>query len=173
MTGAVTEDRLGYQGMIERAMRGVVREALRAAAADGLPGAHHFYITFRTRAEGVRVSDALLAKYPDEMTIVLQHKFWGLEVTDDFFAVTLTFGGRSERLHVPFAAVGRFVDPSVRFALQFDQLAAAPAEGAPAAPPAAVPPGPVSPEKGAAAPAAPAPAPEAKVVTLDAFRKKS
>jgi hypothetical protein len=162
----MTEDRLGYQAMIERAMRGVVREALRAAATDGLPGAHHFYITFRTRAEGVEISDALLAKHPDEMTIVLQHKFWGLEVADDAFAVTLTFGGRSERLRVPFAAVGRFVDPSVRFALQFDQLLSGtgPDPAAAAA---------LSPEKGDAAAAEPAPAPEAKVVALDAFRKKS
>jgi hypothetical protein len=159
MTGAMTEDRLGYQAMIERAMRGVAREALRVAAADGLPGAHHFYLTFRSRADGVELSDALLAKHPDEMTIVLQHKFWGLEVTDDAFAVTLTFGGRSERLKVPFAAVTRFVDPSVRFALQFDQLVPAPAD--------------LSPAKGAAAPAESAPAPEAKVVALDAFRKKS
>jgi hypothetical protein len=161
------KDRLDYQGMIERAMRGVVGAALAVAASEGLPGAHHFYITFRTRADGVAISDTLLAKYPDEITIVLQHKFWDLAVAEDGFSVTLTFGGRPERLVVPFAAVTRFVDPSVQFALQFDAIQAA-AAGDKAAVPA------ISPEKGAAAPAEPEPppAPGENVVTLDKFRKK-
>jgi hypothetical protein len=161
------KDRLDYQGMIERAMRSVVGSALAVVAADGLPGAHHFYITFRTRADGVAISDVLLAKYPDEMTIVVQNKFWDLAVTEDGFAVTLTFGGRPERLSVPFAAVTRFVDPAVQFALQFD-VAPAPGAGDKSTAPT------IAPEKGTAAPAEPEPppAPGANVVTLDKFRKK-
>jgi len=110
---------MDYPKLIERAMYGVVREALRRTAEHGLPGIHHFYITFRTRDPGVGISDALLARFPDEMTIVLENKFWGLEVSEEAFAVTLSFGGRNERLTVPFAALTAFVDPSVKFGLQF------------------------------------------------------
>jgi hypothetical protein len=159
------KDLLGYDRMMERAIRGVVREALAVAASKGLPGAHHFYITFRTGAPGVAIPDQLLAKYPEEMTVVLEHQFWDLEVTEDAFAVTLSFGNKPARLFIPFAAVTTFADPSVQFGLQFKQ---AEAEGSqmPA---------------GQAAPAS-AEAPKAKakaagdapgeVVTLDSFRKK-
>jgi hypothetical protein len=167
----MTEDRLNYQSMIEGAMKGVVRQALMVAADTGLPGAHHFYITFRTRAPGVEISNALLAQYPEEMTIVLQNKFWDLAVGEASFTVTLTFGGRPERLVVPFPAVTRFVDPAVQFALQFEAPRTGPvAVDAPAK--SAVPA--VSPQKGAAQPAEPEPEPPpgANVVTLDRFRKK-
>ena len=115
----MADDLLRYHEMVERAMRGVVREALTEIAENGLPGEHHFYITFRTTAPGVEVSERVRAQNPDEMTIVLQHQFWGLEVADDAFGVTLSFGGVSERLHVPLDAVVGFVDPSVTFGLQF------------------------------------------------------
>jgi hypothetical protein len=115
----MAEDLMNYPGLVERAMRGVVREALVRAAKDGLPGAHHLYITFRTRDDGVHIADRLIAQYPEEMTIVLQYQFWGLEVTPDFFEVTLSFSGKNERLHIPFDSVVGFADPSVNFGLQF------------------------------------------------------
>jgi uncharacterized protein len=159
------KDLLGYDRMMERAIRGVVREALAVAASKGLPGAHHFYVTFRTQAPGVAIPDHLLAKYPEEMTVVLEHQFWDLEVTEDTFAVTLSFGNKPARLTVPFAAVTTFADPSVQFGLQF-KGAGADGSQAPAA----------------EATTAPAEAPKSKakaagdtpgeVVTLDSFRKK-
>ena len=115
----MAEDLMNYPGLVERAMRGVVREALVRASKDGLPGAHHLYITFRTRDDGVHIADRLIAEYPEEMTIVLQYQFWGLEVTPDFFEVTLSFSGKNERLHIPFDSVVGFADPSVNFGLQF------------------------------------------------------
>src|SRR5579862_1421179 len=107
--------------MMERAIRGVVREALAVAASKGLPGAHHFYITFRTDTPGVALPDHLLAKYPGEMTVVLEHQFWDLEVTEEAFSVTLSFGSKPARLTIPFAAITTFADPSVQFGLQFKQ----------------------------------------------------
>jgi hypothetical protein len=115
----MSQDLLEYQKLVENAMRTVVREALRLIDDTGLPGAHHFYITFRTQDDGVEISDQVAAQYPDEMTIVLEHQFWDLEITDDQFGVTLSFGGKQERLVVPFAAITAFVDPSVKFGLQF------------------------------------------------------
>jgi hypothetical protein len=105
--------------MVETAMRGVVREALARTLAHGLPGAHHFYVTFKTQAPGVSLAPHLAIKYPDEMTIVLEHQFWDLEVREDGFAVTLSFNNRPERIGIPFAAVAAFADPSVKFGLQF------------------------------------------------------
>ena len=113
------ESLVPYQDMMERALRGVMRDALALAGEQGLPGNHHYYISFRTRHEGVTIPDHLSARYPDEMTIVLQHQFWGLETGDRGFSVTLSFGGRSERLTVPFEAVTAFVDPAVDFGLRF------------------------------------------------------
>jgi len=158
------KDLLGYDRMMERAIRGVVREALAVAASQGLPGAHHFYITFRTQAPGVVIPDHLLAKYPDEMTVVLEHQFWDLEVTEDAFAVTLSFANKPARLTIPFAAISTFADPSVQFGLQFKESGAGGSE-APASPasPAAEPP------KVKAKAAAGTPG---EVVTLDSFRKK-
>jgi hypothetical protein len=117
----MTKDGLRYDKMVERALRGVVREAISSAVADGLPGAHHFYITFKTAAQGVDIGEQLRAKYPDEMTIVIEHQFWELTVTPDAFAVTLSFNNRPERLTIPFAAITAFADPSVKFGLQFQE----------------------------------------------------
>lgn len=113
------KDLLRYDQMIECAMRGVVREALARTAANGLPGAHHFYITFKTRAPGVCLAAHLAQKYPVEMTIVLEHQFWDLEVEEHAFVVTLSFNNKPERITIPFDAVAAFADPSVKFGLQF------------------------------------------------------
>lgn len=123
MTGESTID---YEGLAQEAMRGVVRKVLSATAKTGLPGDHHFYISFDTEAPGVTLSKRLKEKYPREMTIVLQHRFWDLAVSDDRFEVKLTFDGIPERLVVPFAAIKVFFDPSVRFGLQFEDPNVAP-----------------------------------------------
>jgi uncharacterized protein len=164
----VAEDLIGYDSLTQDAMRGVVRAALsRAAAQRALPGKHHFYITFKTRAAGVVIPEHLGSRYPDEMTIVLEHQFWDLEVFPDRFRVILKFGGQPSPIVIPFAALTRFYDPSVRFGLQFEQAGdariASPDDERPVA----------------AAQAAvgedrePRTAPQAaSVVSLDAFRKK-
>lgn len=156
----MAQDLFDYPKLVETALRSVMREALARTAREGLPGDHHFYVTFRTRAPGVAIPNYLLARYPDEMTIVLQHQYRALEVGDDVFSVNLSFQSRSERLKIPFSAVTTFADPSVNFGLKFEVPAAAPAE--PAALPAQISP-----------PEAPEPArPAAEVVTLDKFRKR-
>jgi hypothetical protein len=127
-------DHIRYDILAQEALRGMVRNLLIDAAKKGLPGEHHFFISFDTRADGVRLSTRLRAQYPEEMTIVLQHQFWDLKVGDDGFEVGLSFNGVAERLSVPFAAIKSFVDPSVQFALQFEEIAE-PAENM-AAPPA-------------------------------------
>jgi len=157
------QDLYHYEQMVERALRGVVREALERAATEGLRGAHHFYIGFDTRLPGVVIPDALRERYPDTMTIVLQHQFWDLEVGLHGFSVTLTFQKQLERLTIPLAAVRSFADPSVNFALEF----AMPEPPAEPAKPAAVP-APLA----AAPEAKPAAKPTAEVVTLDSFRKR-
>jgi hypothetical protein len=159
----MAQDLFEYDKMVERALRGVVRDALKRAARDGLRSAHHFYIGFATRAPGVVLPESLHERYSDEMTIVLQHQFWDLEVGVDNFAVTLSFQKQLERLVIPFAAVRSFADPSVNFALEFavPEGQAAPTGGALA--PAAPPPEPAAP---------PASQPSAEVVTLDSFRKR-
>lgn len=116
----MAKDWLRYDQMVEDALRGVVRRVLTEAAVSGLPGDHHFYITFRTDIPQVRIPQHLKAQYPREMTIVLQHQFWSLEVTDDSFTVTLSFGGKHEALFIPYETIVSFADPSVKFALQFD-----------------------------------------------------
>lgn len=117
----MAKDLMRYDLMAQEALRGVVRQALlRAAGPEGLPGQHHFYVTFRTRGAGVDVDPSLLEKYPEEMTIVLEHQFWDLDVTDKGFEVTLKFSGVPKYLKVPFTAVSRFHDPSVGFHLQFE-----------------------------------------------------
>jgi hypothetical protein len=115
-------DHIRYDILAQDALRGVVRTVVLDAAKNGLPGEHHFYISFDTRAEGVRLSPRMLAQYPEEMTVVLQHQFWDLVVTEDGFEVGLSFGGVPERLAVPFTAIKAFVDPSVQFALQFEEI---------------------------------------------------
>ena len=115
------EDLMDYEGLAQEALRGVVRGALRRGLdPQGLPGAHHFYVTFKTHAPGVSAPADLLTRYPDEITIVLQHQFWDLEVEETQFQITLKFGGQPKRLLVPYAAVTRFYDPSVQFLLQFE-----------------------------------------------------
>ena len=153
---------LRYDKMVEKALRSVVRDALAVTAERGLPGAHHFYITFRTDNPGVDIPDFLRAQYPHEMTIVLEHQFWGLEVDDIRFSVTLSFHSQAQRLVVPLAAITAFADPSVKFGLEF------PVEPVDAEPLAIVP------EAVPAEPAKKEPAADkpGEVVKLDAFRKK-
>lgn len=190
----MSKDVLRYDLMVQDALKGVVRKILTEAARDGLPGEHHFYVTFRTGAPGVRLSQRLREKHPDEMTIVLQHQFWDLSVGEHSFEVGLSFSGVPERLLVPFDAISTFFDPSVQFGLKFeaqDQAEDAasaqeadPAE-APLAPakivPAAIPAtkGKAPAAENATAPAKAEPAEEgddsrgsAEVVSLDSFRKK-
>lgn len=155
------KDLLRYDKMVEAALRGVVREVLARTAASGLPGAHHFYITFRTRHPGSVVPDYLVAEYPDEMTIVLEHQFWDLEVEEEKFSILLSFKNKAERLTIPFDSITAFADPAVKFALQFQpQAEETPAERETPGPASA----PAQPAKTAAAPG--------EVVALDAFRKK-
>jgi hypothetical protein len=113
-------DLIRYDLLAQDALRGVVRRVLVDAAREGLPGDHHFYITFDTRAPGVRLSNRMREKYPQEMTVVLQHQFWDLVVTEHTFEVGLSFGGIPERLLIPFESVKGFFDPSVQFGLQFE-----------------------------------------------------
>lgn len=111
---------IDYEALAQDAMRGVIRTVLARAAKSGLPGDHHFYISFDTQVPGVGLSKRLKEKYPDEMTIVLQHRFWDLAVNEEQFEVKLTFDGIPERLVIPFAALKVFFDPSVRYGLQFE-----------------------------------------------------
>ena len=160
MAEETPQDLMRYDAMAQDALRGVVRSALkRAVAPGGLPGAHHFYVTFKTEAPGVSGPPDILTKYPDEMTIVLQHQFWDLAPGDSFFTVTLKFGGEPKKLTIPYAAVTRFYDPSVQFLLQFEAPAIE-AEKKPARKPRAVLPPETDPDG------------EPKVVSLDQFRKK-
>src|SRR5579862_7395684 len=115
-------DQIRYDLLTQQALRGVVRSVLSDAAKKGLPGDHHFYITFDTKAEGVRISERLLGQYPEEMTIILQHQFWDLDISDTGFEVGLSFGGIPEKLTVPFEAITGFFDPSVQFGLQFEEV---------------------------------------------------
>ena len=115
-------DHIRYDVLARDALRGVLRRVLTDAAAHGLPGEHHFFITFLSEAEGVKLSPRLLAQYPEEMTIILQHQFWDLVVSEDRFEVGLSFGGIPERLIVPFSAIKSFFDPSVQFGLQFEPI---------------------------------------------------
>ena len=115
-------DHIRYDLLTQQALRGVVRSVLSDAAKKGLPGDHHFFISFNTQADGVRMSERLRAQYPQEMTIILQHQFWDLTVTEQAFEVGLSFGGIMERLFIPFDAVSSFVDPSVQFGLQFEEV---------------------------------------------------
>ena len=153
-------DEMHYEQLAQDALRGVIRSALeRAALPDGIPGAHHFYITFKTRAPGVSVPPDVMAKYPDEMTVVLQHQYWDLKVEQDRFSVMLKFGGMPKMLSMPYTAVTRFYDPSVQFLLQFES-------------PAMVEDVPDEPEAEADAPPPPTGDDGPKVVSLDQFRKK-
>lgn len=119
-------DYIGYEALTQAAMRGVVREALRQVSAESTPpGEHHFYISFRTKAPGVKIADHLVERFPEEMTIVIQHQFWDLEVHDAHFEIILKFNSVPQHLSVPFAAMTRFVDPSVNFGISFEGTEAA------------------------------------------------
>lgn len=115
----VEEPTISYERLVERALRGVLRDALRIAEREGLPGQHHYYITFQTDHPGVSIAKHLKAQHKEVMTIVLQHQYWGLVVTEDWFEVELSFNGRVDRLHIPFEAVTAFTDPFAKFGLQF------------------------------------------------------
>src|SRR5579859_4651234 len=115
-------DHIRYDILAQTALRGVVRTVLADVAKKGLPGEHHFKITFNTTAPGVRLSERMRARYPNEMTIVLQHQFWDLMVTEQAFEVGLSFGGIPERVAVPFEAVTAFYDPAVQFGFQFEAI---------------------------------------------------
>ena len=123
-------DYIGYEGLTQAAMRGVVREALKCAVgANSTPGDHHFYITFNTRAPGVEMADYLVEQFPQDMTIVIQHQFWDLEVRESHFEIILKFAGVPQHLKIPFNAITRFVDPSVNFGLNFESGTAANSDG--------------------------------------------
>ncbi len=174
-------DHIRYDILAQAALRGVVRTVLTDAAKNGLPGEHHFKITFNTGVPGVRLSERMRGQYPQEMTIVLQHQFWDLIVTEEGFEVGLSFGGSPERVAVPFDAVTAFYDPAVQFGFQFETIEAAatgdadagaqtaersngPAARLPAAPsPVATPPSLASGTDSGAG---------GEVVRLDRFRKK-
>ncbi len=156
------KDHIGYHALTQAAMRGVVRAAMDKAVKLGhLPGEHHFYVTFRTRAQGVQMADWLKDKFPDEMTIVIQHQYEAFEVHDERFEIVLRFGGNPEHMRVPFIAVSRFFDPSTNFGVQIDTMDVKPTDGTPEVLPASK-----------SGPAAPPPPSEATVVSLDAFRRK-
>ncbi len=155
-------DQIGYQALTQQALKGVVRTALEIASKrESLPGDHHFYITFRTRTPGVQMADYLKDRFPDEMTIVIQHQYWDFEIHDDRFEIILKFSGVPQHLRIPFAALTRFFDPSVNFGLQFDTDETATV---------------VEPAKThastSASPAQSAEAADGTVVSLDAFRRK-
>ena len=178
-------DRFHYDALVDDALRSVVRRVLTQVAEKGLPGSHHFYISFRSTDPGVELPDYLRAKYPEEMTIVLQHQYWDLVIGEESFEVTVSFNKLQEHIKVPFAALSAFVDPSVRFGLQFDRKDKAAGEKPEDA---AVAPTPLpAPEKRPAQAASPAgdenktadasteAKPEdaaSKIVKLDSFRKK-
>ncbi len=159
----MAEDFIRYDILTQDALRGVVRKVLAEAAKTGLPGEHHFYVSFDTTAPGVRISSRLLAQYPEEITIVIQHQFWDLKVSENSFEIELSFDGTSERLLVPFNALKGFLDPSVKFGLQFQKADGEGQQQAPAEPAGSgVAPAPAAAQDGDAdvAPApAPAPAP--------------
>ena len=172
-------DHIRYDVLARDALRGVLRRVLTDAAANGLPGDHHFFITFISTAEGVKLSPRLLAQYPQEMTVILQHQFWDLVVTEDRFEVGLSFGGVPERLVVPFSSIKSFFDPSVQFGLQFEPAeATADADGSsklPTSPAPATLTVPAAPPEIAPPPADDVeskPSEGAEVVRLDRFRKK-
>ena len=118
-------DYIGYEALTQAAMRGVVREAMRQAAKGSAPpGDHHFYVTFRTKAPGVKIPDHLIEQFPDEMTIVIQHQYWDLEVHDGHFEIVLKFNRVPQHLSIPYVAMTRFVDPAVNFGVSFEKAAA-------------------------------------------------
>ncbi|WP_018699995.1 SspB family protein [Amorphus coralli] len=178
----MADDLIRYDVLVQESLRGVVRKVLKEVAESGLPGDHHFYIAFDTGAPGVRISSRLREQYPEEMTVVMQHQFWELSVTEHAFEVGLSFGGVPERLLVPFSSIKGFFDPSVQFGLQFEPHETDEAKEGSSADIAA------TPAPAAMQDDAPGGAPDhvaeeaadvderpdgAEVVSLDAFRKKT
>lgn len=160
-------DLIGYSSLTQAAARGAVRAILQSVSKlDRLPGDHHFYVTFRTRMQGVQMADYLKDRFPEEMTIVIQHQYWDFEVFDEHFEIILKFSGVPQHIRIPFTAVSRFYDPSVGFLLQFDTDTPI-AEGQPAIIQGIGEDVPAAPS--ASKPAEPA---EGTVVSLDAFRRK-
>ena len=175
------EDHIRYDLLAQAALRGVVRTVLADAAKKGLPGHHHFKITFDTTAPGVRIPERVRARYPADMTIVLQHQFWDLAVTEQAFEVGLSFDGIGERVVVPFDAIIAFVDPAVQFGIQFEIIESAEADTAAAEKPSTAVNKAANKPQSLPVPASPAPTEEAPpaaddggevVVRLDRFRKK-
>jgi hypothetical protein len=165
----MSKDRMRYDLLVQDALRSVVKSALKRVVKEGLPGNHHFFISFRTDAEDVQISDALRAQYPEEMTIVLQNQFWDLTVDEEGFSVALKFNQVMQPLHIPFRALTMFNDPAVQFQLQLQPIGGAgappPVTGSRFSPDASATPRlePARPHK---------PDDKGAVVSLDAFRKK-
>lgn len=173
----MTKDTIDYPSMIDNAMRDVVRQSLMHIERYGLPGDHHFFISFQTNFPGVTISPQLKARYPEEITIVVQHQFWDLHITPDYFSIMLSFNNIPEKLVVPFDALTAFADPSIKFGLQFhgkkaatlsgDEKVACPATGRT---------GPEKPSLASFEEEAPRdiaePANDEKVVSMEAFRKR-
>ena len=153
---------IDYGNLMHRAMRGLIQDVLATVAENGLPGAHHFFVTFDTMHPDVEIADWLSDRYPGEMTVVIQHWFADLNVTDEGFAITLNFGDNPERLYIPYDAIKTFVDPSVEFGLRFETQDDAEEDDVPEAPMDEM----VEPEAEADAPRK-----DADVVSLDQFRK--
>lgn len=160
MTDQAAADGIDYQQIVQEALRGIVRRVLTQTAEEGLPGDHHFYISFRTQDPGVLVSKSLRDQYPEEMVIVLQNQFWGLEVGDEGFSVQLSFNARRQNVTVPWHAITAFADPTAEFALRFDAAAPLREEAAEA------------PEPETAAPAALEPSRSGEVLRFEPRRKR-
>ncbi|GAA4529020.1 SspB family protein [Chelativorans composti] len=181
----MADDRIRYDILVQEAARGVIRKVLQETAQAGLPGDHHFFITFVTNAPGVRISSALRERYPEQMTIVIQHQYWDLKAHEKGFEVVLSFSDVLEKLEIPYTAIRGFYDPHANFEMEFDDVRPASANEAqvqefPREPEADKPAKPAKAEKPArkreepAKPEGDAPAAGkgAEVVSLDAFRKK-
>jgi len=172
----MAKDYIGYQALTDAALRGVVRDALRRIEKQGLIGSHHFYLTFKTHFPGVEIPGFLREQYPDEMTIILQHQFWGLKVKDNHFEVALTFRKLPATLVIPFAALTKFFDPGVQFGLEFKSADGEAKQGGPS--PVLQPQAAAEQNQDKSDEPAPAkelpekPAVPGEVVSLDSFRKK-
>ncbi len=170
----MAEDLMRYDQLAQNALRGVVRDALRKVQRTGLPGEHHFYIAFNTKYPGVGISPRIAERYPREMTVVLQHQFWNLTITEDRFEVELSFDNIPEKLIIPFNSIKGFLDPSVQFGLQFEVVPVEEQE-APKSGDVVELGGRAQGEQSTTAEGdsdAPGESTEKKVVSLDAFRKK-
>ena len=163
----MSDDLIRYDILTQDALRRVIRKVLEEVQRSGLPGDHHFFITFDTAFPGVRLSNRMKEKYPDEMTIVIQHSFWNLEVEENCFEIDLSFDDVRERLRIPFDAIGGFFDPAVKFGLQFDSTEAA--EGGTKKPKKSAR---KKSETGSGSESTPAEAAGADIVSLDSFRDK-